>query len=230
VALHAVRPVIAPLIPTVIDAVYGKLMLFSVTATLFVPCHTDYEGETLKLVLELTLKSPQITFRKDFLKTYLVKLVTADYESEQTWEYMDQVRVMHTGIPGFKHREKKPELTVDHIHVRVVLCMYKINGYYDISNGHFSGYVVDILLSAVLGTDLDIATKTAVLKRSCSHPLIYFKLFNIHMAFLTQNWKLQKYTSLLDTTYNNSRTESLYLQHHLTHLQTRSRKLKIEGS
>jgi hypothetical protein len=163
-ALHAAKPVVAPLIPTVLDAVYDKLLSFDITAASFVPRNTDYEGETVKTVQELTLQSPQIAFRKDFLKTYLVKLVTADYESDHTWEYMDQVGVMHTGLPGFKHREKKPGLRVEHIHIGVLLGTYMINGYYDISNWRVSGYVVDILLSAVLGADLDIATKIAVLK------------------------------------------------------------------
>jgi len=85
------------LTPTVPDAVYAKLLSFDITAGSFVPRNTGYEGETAKSVQELTLESPQIVFRKDFLKNYLVKLVTADYESEKTWEYMDKVGIMHSG-------------------------------------------------------------------------------------------------------------------------------------
>lgn len=66
-ALHAAAPLIAPLIPTVLDAVYTKLLSFDITAKAFVPKNTDYEGETVKDVQELTLKHPQIALRKDFL-------------------------------------------------------------------------------------------------------------------------------------------------------------------
>jgi len=123
-ALHAAKPVVAPLIPTVLDAVYAKLLSFDITGALFVPRNTDYEGEIPKTVQELTLEAPQIAFRKDFLSSYLVKLVTADYESNETWEYLDKVGIMHTGLPGFKHRESKPELRVEYIHIGLLLGMH----------------------------------------------------------------------------------------------------------
>jgi hypothetical protein len=163
-ALHAAKPVVAPLIPTVLDVVYTKLLSFDVTASAFAARNTDYEGETVKSVQELTLESPQILFRKDFLKNYLVKLVTADYESDATWKYLDQVGIMHTGLPGFKHREKAPALRVEYIHVGMLLGTFMANDYNHLHTYMSLGYVVDILLSAVLGADLDIATKTAVLR------------------------------------------------------------------
>ena len=43
---------------------------------------------------------------------------------------------MHTGLPGFKHRSKRPELRVDYIHMGALL-----------------GYVVDIVVGAVMGMD-----------------------------------------------------------------------------
>jgi hypothetical protein len=49
---------------------------------------------------------------------------------------------MHTGKPGFKHREKRPDLHVDYIHMSALL-----------------GYVTDIVISAMLaleGVDLEI--------------------------------------------------------------------------
>lgn len=120
-ALHASKDVVAPLIPAVLDAVYGKLLSFDVTAASFVPRNTEYEGQTAQSVQELTLEHPQIAFRKDFLKNYLVKLVTADYSSDTTWDYLDKVGIMHTGAPGFKHRERKPELRVEYIHMGALL-------------------------------------------------------------------------------------------------------------
>ncbi len=166
-ALHAAKPVVAPLIPSVLDAVYTKLLSFDITAASFVPRNTGYEGETPKTAGELTPESPPIAFRKDILQGYLVKLVTADYGSDATWEYLDKVGFMHTGIPGFKHRTNKPELRVEYIHIGLLLGMPTTSETCWIlllSLMLESGYVVDILLSAVLGADLDIATKTAVLR------------------------------------------------------------------
>ena len=67
-ALLAAKPLVAPLIPTILDAVYSKLLSFDITAKAFVPKNTDYEGELVKDVQELTLEHPQIALRKDFLK------------------------------------------------------------------------------------------------------------------------------------------------------------------
>src|SRR5262245_29552136 len=97
-ALHAAKPIVAPLIPAVLDAVYTKLLSFDVTAASFVPRNTDYKGETPKTVQDVTMDHPQIAFRKDFLKYYLVTLVTADYDADSTWEYMDRVGLKHTGV------------------------------------------------------------------------------------------------------------------------------------
>jgi len=67
-ALRAAAPLVAPLIPTILNAVYEKLLSYDITAQVFVPKNTDYEGETVKSVQELTLEHPQIALRKDFLK------------------------------------------------------------------------------------------------------------------------------------------------------------------
>lgn len=67
-ALQASKPLVAPLIPTILDAVYSKLLSFDITAKAFVPKNTDYEGELVKDINELSLEHPQIALRKDFLK------------------------------------------------------------------------------------------------------------------------------------------------------------------
>lgn len=54
---------------------------------------------------------------------------------------------MHTGKPGFKHREKRPDLRVEYIHIGALL-----------------GYVLDVVIGAVLGLDIDIAAKGAVIR------------------------------------------------------------------
>jgi hypothetical protein len=71
-ALLAAKPLVAPLVPAILQAVYTKLLSFDITAQAFVPKNTDYEGKTAKNVQELTLEHPQIALRKDFLKVCIV--------------------------------------------------------------------------------------------------------------------------------------------------------------
>jgi len=149
-ALLAAKPLVAPLIPTILTAVYTKLLSYDITAQAFVPRNTDYEGETVKSVQELTLEHPQIALRKDFLKNYLVKLVSTSDLSPNSpfWVYLNQVGIMHTGKPGFKHRVKKPELRVEYIHMGALL-----------------GYVVDIVVGAVMDMDvIDTQMKSRVIR------------------------------------------------------------------
>ncbi|KAL7273826.1 hypothetical protein RUND412_003292 [Rhizina undulata] len=147
-ALHASKPVVATLVSTIVDEVYVKLLSYDITAKAFVPRQSGFEGNTPASLNELDLEHPQIKFRKDFLKGYLVKLVTMDYEQDSTWEYLDKVAIMHTGAAGFAHRAKRPSLRVEYIHMGLLL-----------------GYVVDILLKSVVEhPDLDAATKSAVLR------------------------------------------------------------------
>ncbi|PMD41475.1 hypothetical protein L207DRAFT_426151 [Hyaloscypha variabilis F] len=149
-ALLAAKPLVAPLVPAILDAVYKKLLSFDITAQAFVPRNTEYEGEVVKNVQELTMEHPQIALRKDFLKNYLVKLVsTSDLSpGSKFWEYLNNVGIMHTGKPGFKHREKRPDLRVEYIHMGALL-----------------GYVVDIVVGAVMEmSEIDNVMKSRVIR------------------------------------------------------------------
>ena len=65
-------------------------------------------------------------------------MTTSDLSPESSfWVYLNNVGIMHTGQPGFKHRVKKPELRVEYIHMGALL-----------------GYVVDIVVGAVIGMDV----------------------------------------------------------------------------
>lgn len=147
-ALRASAPLVAPLVPAILDAVYNNLLSFDITAKAFVPRQPGYDGTAPKDVLELTLDHPQIAYRKDFLKAYLVKLVSNEDWSDESkfWVYLDTVGIMHTGVPGFKHREKRPELRVEYIHMGLLL-----------------GYVEDVVVKSVLGMKgVDAETKAQV--------------------------------------------------------------------
>jgi len=55
---------------------------------------------------------------------------------------------MHTGKPGFKHREKRPDLRVEYIHMGALL-----------------GYVIDIVVGAVMEMDvIDNKMKSTVIR------------------------------------------------------------------
>ena len=85
-AIHASKPIVATLVPGVVDAVYEKLLSFDITARSFLPRQTGYEGTAVPAGLaDLTREHPQIKFRMRFLESYLAKLVTMDYEAPETW-------------------------------------------------------------------------------------------------------------------------------------------------
>ena len=149
-ALQASAPLVAPLVPAILDAVYTKLLTYDITAKAFIPRQPGYQGVIPKDALELSLDHPQIKHRKDFLKRYLVKLVTNEDWSDDSnfWEYLDTVGIMHTGVPGFKHREKRPELRVEYIHMGLLL-----------------GFVEDVVVKSVLEMDaIDAGTKGKVVR------------------------------------------------------------------
>lgn len=105
--LHAAAPIVKPLIPAVVDAVYVKLLSFDITAKAFVPLQTGFEkaiDEKTRKVEDLAQEDEQIKFRKGFLTRYLARLVEMKYDNEKDWEYLDKVAVMHTGQIGFQHR------------------------------------------------------------------------------------------------------------------------------
>jgi hypothetical protein len=84
-ALLASKPLVAPLIPTILDAVYAKLLSFDITAKAFVPKNTDYEGELVRDVKELSLEHPQIALRKDFLKVCFHYTLVRVRRGEVNW-------------------------------------------------------------------------------------------------------------------------------------------------
>jgi len=150
-AIQSSAGIIAPALPVVLDAIYTHLTSYDITAKAFVrpqPGQKDSDGKVAG-ISELSLDHPNILHRKDFLKAYFVKLVSnSDWSNESPfWSYLDKVGVMHTGAAGFKHREKRPELRVEVMHMSLLL-----------------GFVEDIVIKATLGADgLDLATKTKVI-------------------------------------------------------------------
>jgi len=97
--IHSAAPLLAPLVPTLVDAVYAKLSEYDATWRHFVPKQHGFNGEAPKSLEELTADHEQIKFRKQHLGRYLEKLVTAPYDGTLV-QYLDNVGKMHTPKMG----------------------------------------------------------------------------------------------------------------------------------
>lgn len=147
-AIQASKPLIAPLIPTALDLVYTKLLAYDITAKAFVPPQAGGGSSadpkhTPTRPQDLHLTHAHIQYRKDFLKAYLIKLVSNEdwSPSSPLWDYMEKVGLIHTGISGgggFAHRAKKPPLRVEYMHLGLLL-----------------GFVQDVIVGLVLDMDID---------------------------------------------------------------------------
>ena len=98
-AIHASASALAPLVPTLVDAVYEKLHAYSATWRHFVPRQFGYNGEVPQDLEDLDMGHAQITFRKEHLGRYLTSLVTREYD-EKMVAYLDMVGKMHTPKAG----------------------------------------------------------------------------------------------------------------------------------
>ncbi|KAJ3355927.1 hypothetical protein HDU83_002212 [Entophlyctis luteolus] len=109
-AVKAAAPLIAPLVPTIVDAVYDRLFSFDLTKEIFLQQNDGFHGKLATSLSTLTTEDAQIKFRKDFLAKYLVKLVTAEYDAKFV-AYLDRVGRIHTNTPT-----KKSRINVEYIH------------------------------------------------------------------------------------------------------------------
>ncbi|CAJ0635279.1 3859_t:CDS:10, partial [Entrophospora sp. SA101] len=140
-AIKNSAPIIAPLVDKVVELVYEKLFSFDITKQVFLARNEGFTGKVDNTLESLQANSEQIKFRKDFLKKYLVKLVTAEYD-ERFVNYLNYVGKIHTSFPG-----KASRINVEYIHC----------------NALFS-YVNTILIDAIskAGLENDVATKTTI--------------------------------------------------------------------
>ena len=124
-------PALAPLVPSLVDAVYDKLNGYDATWRHFLPRQHGYEGSLAESVEGLTQEHEQIQFRKRHLGRYLVSLVTKAYDAKMV-EYLDMVGRMHTPKAG------SPKLDVPLVQMNALM-----------------GFVSDALIGTILGLGLD---------------------------------------------------------------------------
>lgn len=161
--INASAPHIVPLIPTVLDVIYTKLLSYDITAQAFAPVRPNNDGhkgskiDEKRAVGELHLQHENILRRKDFLRAYLFKIAkNQDWSPEsKIWQYMDDVAVLHTGtLPASKQtnaaRGKTPRHQVprvEYIHLGLLLA-----------------YVEELVAGAVMDLeDVDAETKKGII-------------------------------------------------------------------
>lgn len=138
VAIHGAAPLLAPLVPGLVDAVYVKLFNYDATKRHFVPRQSGYEGQVPLSLESLTLDHDLIKFRKGHLGRYLAALVTRAYDGKMI-EYLDMVGKMHTPLAG------SAELSVPLVQMNALM-----------------GFVSDALINTIfsLGLDHDTTVQT----------------------------------------------------------------------
>jgi hypothetical protein len=129
-AVHGAAPALAPLVPSLVDAVYEKLFSYDATKRHFVPRQHGYDGPAPADLASLTLDHDQIKFRKQHLARYLTRLVTEKYDSKMV-TYLDMVGRIHTSKAGNKE---------------VVVPLVQMNA--------LMGFVSDALVGTILGLGL----------------------------------------------------------------------------
>ena len=139
-AIHDAAPAIAPLVPTLVNAVYDKLHRYDATWRHFLPRQSGYEGAVPKTLDDVTPDHEMIRFRKEHLARYLAALVTRPYDAKMVG-YLDMVGKMHTPKAGSR------ELDVPLVQMNALL-----------------GFVSDALVSAILSLGLEREVEVRTLR------------------------------------------------------------------
>ena len=138
--IHGAAPLLAPVVPALVDAVYDKLHGYDATWRHFVPRQAGYEGEVPQTLDSLTLDHPQIAFRKHHLGRYLERLVTVPYDAKMV-TYLDTVGKMHTPAAG------SGSINVPLVQMNALM-----------------GFVADAVNATILGFDIPAEAKTKAIR------------------------------------------------------------------
>jgi hypothetical protein len=138
--IHGAAPLLAPLVPGLVDAVYDKLQGYDSTWRHFLPRQAGFEGEVPLTLETLTLDHPQIIFRKQHLARYLERLVTAPYDAKMV-TYLDMVGRIHTPAAG------NPDIHVPLVQINALL-----------------GFVADAVNATILGAPLPFEAKAVAVR------------------------------------------------------------------
>lgn len=139
-AIHGAASALAPLVPTLVDAVYNQLHRYDATWRHFLPRQSGYEGQVPKKLDEVTLDHEMIRFRKEHLARYLAALVTKPYDGKMV-AYLDMVGRIHTAKAG------SAELNIPLVQMNALL-----------------GFVADAFMNTILALRLPRETEVRTLR------------------------------------------------------------------
>ena len=139
-AIGAAAPLLDPLVPALVDAVYDKLFSYDATKRHFVPRQSGYDGELPDSIESLSQEHEMIQFRKQHLGRYLRALVTRPY-NEKMVQYLNRVGEIHTPRAG------SAELDVPLVQMNALM-----------------GFVADALTKTILDLQLDRETEVQTLR------------------------------------------------------------------
>ncbi|MDX2036916.1 MAG: protoglobin family protein [Isosphaeraceae bacterium] len=139
-AIHGSAALLAPVVNSIVDAVYDKLRNYDATWRHFVPRQSGYSGILPESVASLEMDHEQIQFRKQHLARYLVSLVSKPYDSKMVY-YLDMVGKIHTDKAGSR------ELHVPLVQMNALM-----------------GFVADAFHVAILGLGLEREAEVRTLR------------------------------------------------------------------
>ncbi len=154
--IHESAGHLAPVVPALVDAVYDRLFSFDATKRHFVPRQHGYTGDVPPDIEHLSLDHEQIAFRKQHLASYLVKLVTSEYDGKML-QYLDWVGRIHT------HKAGNPAIEIPLIQINALF-----------------GFVHDALASVVLGLEIEADKKIGMVRAFTKLLWIQSDLFTRH--------------------------------------------------
>ncbi|RYX81451.1 hypothetical protein EON83_23960 [bacterium] len=159
--IHGAAPLLAPVVPALVDAVYDKLQGYDATWRHFVPAQAGLdlaEGATnTRTVATLAMDDEHIQFRKQHLGRYLAHLVTAPYDGKMV-AFLDMVGKMHTPKAGNKN------LDVPLVQMNALM-----------------GFVHDAINATILGFDIPADAKAKAIRA-------FSKLLWIQSDFITRHY------------------------------------------
>ena len=156
--IHGAAPLLAPLVPALVDAVYEKLHSYDSTWRHFLPRQSGYAGQVPMTLEELTPEHPQVAFRKEHLKRYLERLVTAPYDANLV-AYLNMVGKMHTPAAG------NPDIHVPLVQMNALM-----------------GFVADAVNATILGFDIPPDMKASAIRAFSKLLWLQNDLINRHYA------------------------------------------------
>ena len=139
-AIHGAAPALAPLVSSLVDAVYAKLYQYDATWRHFLPRQHGYGGPVPLTLQDVTPEHEMIRFRKQHLSRYLVTLVTKPYDVKMI-EYLDMVGKIHTTKAGAK------EIYIPLVQMNALM-----------------GFVADAFVATIIGLNLPRETEVATLR------------------------------------------------------------------